>query len=133
MGKELPISIQDASEAMVDMARQGASVGDIKKEFPPIARAAASAGEDLTSVATTVQQSMNNWGGGMKTATKNSATMAIVANKSSASIGDMQQVFANVGTAAKNMGFSLKDVSVATGVMTNAGIPAAQASNDLNH
>src|SRR5699024_3947350 len=63
----------------------------------------------------------------------NSATMAIVANKSSASIGDMQQVFANVGTAAKNMGFSLKDVSVATGVMTNAGIPAAQASNDLNH
>ena len=133
MGKELPISIQDASEAMVEMARQGASVGDIKKEFPPIARAAASAGEDLTSVATTVQQSMNIWGGGMKTATKNSATMAIVANKSSASIGDMQQVFANVGTAAKNMGFSLKDVSVATGVMTNAGIPAAQASNDLNH
>ena len=133
MGKELPISIQDASEAMVEMARQGASVGDIKKEFPPIARAAASAGEDLTSVATTVQQSMNIWGGGMKKATINSATMAIVANKSSASIGDMKQVFANVGTAAKNMGFSLKDVSVAAGIMSNAGIPAAQASMDLNH
>lgn len=133
MGKELPISIQDASQAMVEMARQGASVGDIKKEFPPIARAAASAGEDLTSVATTVQQSMNIWGGGMKKATINSATMAIVANKSSASIGDMKQVFANVGTAAKNMGFSLKDVSVAAGIMSNAGIPAAQASMDLNH
>lgn len=133
LGKELPISAQDAGNAMVEMARNGASVGELKKEFPSIARAAAVAGEDLSATATTVQQSMNIWGGGAANAAKNSAMLAIVANKSNAEIGDMQQVFANVGTAAKNMGFSLKDVAIASGVMTNAGIPAAQASMDLNH
>lgn len=133
LGKELPISTQEAANAMVEMARQGATVGDIKKEFPPIARAAASAGEDLTGVATTVQSAMNIWGGGMKKAAIDSATMAIVANKSSASIGDMQQVFANMGPAAKNLGFSLKDVSVAAGIMSNTSLGAAQGSMDLNH
>lgn len=133
LGKTLPISAEDAGNAMIEMARNGASIKDLKKEFPSIAKAAAVSGEDLSATATTVQQAMNIWGGGAKNAAKDSATLAIVANKSNAEIGDMQQVFANVGTTAKNMGYSLKDVAIAAGVMTNAGIPAAQASMDLNH
>lgn len=133
LGKTLPISAEDAGNAMIAMARNGASIKDLKTEFPAIAKAAAVAGEDLSATATTVQQAMNIWGGGAKNAAKYSATLAIVANKSNAEIGDMQQVFANVGTTAKNMGYSLKDVAIAAGVMTNAGIPAAQASMDLNH
>lgn len=133
LGKTLPISAEDAGNAMVEMARNGASIKDLKKEFPSIAKAAAVSGEDLSATATTVQQAMNIWGGGAKNAAKDSATLAIIANKSNAEIGDMQQVFANVGTTAKNMGYSLKDVAIAAGVMTNAGIPAAQASMDLNH
>lgn len=133
LGKTLPVSADDAAKAMVEMARNGASVGELKKEFPAIAKAAAVSGADMTDTATTVQQAMNIWGGGAKNAAKYSATLAIVANKSNAEIGDMGQVFANVGTSAKNMGFSLKDVGVAAGLMTNAGIPAAQASMDLNH
>lgn len=133
LGKTLPVSADDAAKAMVEMARNGASVGELKKEFPAIAKAAAVSGADMSDTATTVQQAMNIWGGGAKNAAKYSATLAIVANKSNAEIGDMGQVFANVGTSAKNMGFSLKDVGVAAGLMTNAGIPAAQASMDLNH
>lgn len=133
LGKTLPVSADDAAQAMVEMARNGASVGELKKEFPAIAKAAAVSGEDMTATATTVQQAMNIWGGGAKNAAKDSATLAVVANRSNATIGDMGQVFANVGTTAKNMGFSLKDVGIAAGLMTNAGIPAAQASQDLNH
>lgn len=133
LGKTLPVSADDAAQAMVEMARNGASVGELKKEFPAIAKAAAVSGADMSDTATTVQQAMNIWGGGAKNAAKYSATLAIVANKSNAEIGDMGQVFANVGTSAKNMGFSLKDVGIAAGLMTNAGIPAAQASMDLNH
>lgn len=133
LGKTLPVSADDAAQVMVEMARNGASVGELKKEFPAIAKAAAVSGEDMTATATTVQQAMNIWGGGAKNAAKDSATLAVVANRSNATIGDMGQVFANVGTTAKNMGFSLKDVGIAAGLMTNAGIPAAQASQDLNH
>lgn len=133
LGKSLPVSADDAAQAMVEMARNGASVGELKKEFPAIAKAAAVSGEDMSSTATTVQQAMNIWGGGAKNAAKDSATLAIVANKSNASIGDMGQVFANVGTTAKNMGYGIKTVGTAAGILTNAGVPAAQASMDLNH
>ncbi|MCB7463381.1 phage tail tape measure protein [Lactiplantibacillus argentoratensis] len=133
LGQTLPISAQDAADAMVEMAKNGASVKDIKDAFPPIARAAAATGEDLSSTASVVQQSMNLWGGGVKNATKYSALLTVTANKSNVQISDMQQVLANVGGTATNMGMSLKDVASAAGILTNSGIPAAQASQDLNH
>ncbi|MBF7112588.1 phage tail tape measure protein [Pediococcus pentosaceus] len=133
LGSTLPISAQDAAAAMTEMARNGASVKDLKNDFPPIAEAAASAGEDLSSTATVVQQAMNLWGGGMKNATKYSAILTETANKSNATIGDMQQVLADVGGTATNMGMSLSDVATAAGIMTNSGIPAAQSAQELNH
>ena len=47
LGAELPLSAQDAADAMVAMARDGASIGTIKKEFPAIAQASTMAGADL--------------------------------------------------------------------------------------
>ncbi|UQS82609.1 phage tail tape measure protein [Bombilactobacillus folatiphilus] len=133
LGQTLPISAQEAADAMIEMAKNGASVKDLKDDFPPIAKAAAATGEDLSSTASVVQQSMNLWGGGMKNATMYSAILAETANKSNATIGDMQQVLADVGGTAVNMGMDLKTLSTAVGILTNSGIPAAQASMDLNH
>lgn len=132
LGTKLPVSAQDVSDAMLEMARNGASINDLKNEFPKIAEAAAVAGEDMSNVATTVQQAMNIWGGGTKNAAKDSAVLALNANKSSASVSDMGQVFANVGNSAKNLGLSVVDVSTATGIMANSGLQAAQGSQDLN-
>lgn len=55
MGAVLPISAQDAADAMVAMARDGASIGTIKKEFPAIAEAATAAGANLQTTASVVQ------------------------------------------------------------------------------
>lgn len=62
MGAELPLSAQDSADAMVAMARDGASISDIKKEFPSIAQAATAAGSDLQQTAGVVQNAMNIWG-----------------------------------------------------------------------
>ena len=133
LGKTLPISAEDAGNAMVEMARNGASVGDLKKEFPAIAKAAALTGDDLSATATTVQNAMNIWGGGAKNAAKDSAILALNANKSKVGVADMGQVFANVGSTAKTLGFSVADVATATGIMANSGLDAAQGSMDLSH
>lgn len=133
LGQTLPISAQDAADAMVAMARNGASVKDLKDDFPPIAKAAAATAEDLSSTATVVQQAMNLWGGGMKNATMYSAILAETANKSNATIGDMQQVLADVGNTAVNMHMDLRTLATSIGILTNSGIPAAQAAMDLNH
>lgn len=133
LGKTLPISAEDAGNAMVEMARNGASVSDLKKEFPSIAQAAAVAGADLAGTATTVQQAMNIWGGGAKNAAKDSAILALNANMSNAEVEDMGQAFANVGSTAATLGIGIKDTSTAIGLMSNAGLGAAQGSQDLAH
>ncbi|WP_204122728.1 phage tail tape measure protein [Lacticaseibacillus mingshuiensis] len=133
LGKTLPISAEDAGNAMVEMARNGASVSDLKKEFPAIAKASAVAGADLAGTATTVQQAMNIWGGGAANAAKDSAILAKNANMSNAEVEDMGQAFANVGSTAATLGIGIKDTSTAIGLMSNAGLGAAQGSQDLAH
>lgn len=133
LGKTLPISAEDAGNAMVEMARNGASIKDLKTEFPAIAKASAVAGADLAGTATTVQQAMNIWGGGAKNAAKDSAILALNANMSNAEVEDMGQAFANVGSTAATLGIGIKDTSTAIGLMSNSGLGAAQGSQDLAH
>lgn len=133
MGAVLPISAQDAADAMVAMARDGASLETIKKEFPAIAEAATAAGADLQTTASVVQQSMNIWGDSLESPQQAAAILTETANLSNASIEDMQQALATIGGTASNAGISMTDTSEAIGLLTNKGFSAAQASLDLNH
>lgn len=133
MGAELPISAQDASNAMVAMARDGASIGTIKKEFPAIAQAATAAGADLQTTASVVQQSMNIWGKSLKSPQQAAGILVQVANQSNASIESMQQALADVGPTASAAGYSMQDTANAIGLLTNTGMSAAQAADNLNH
>ena len=133
MGADLPISAQNASDAMVEMARNGASVGQIKEQFPAIAQAATAAGSNLQATAGVVQQAMNIWGNSLKSPSQAAEILVQTANMSNASIEDMQQALATIGGTAKLAGMSLADTSEAIGLLTNKGFSAAQASDDLNH
>lgn len=133
MGKDLPLSAQDAANAMVAMARDGASIGTIKKEFPAIAKAATAAGADLETTASVVQQSMNIWGDSLKSPEQAAGILVSTANMSNASIESMQQALATMGPTATMTGMDMQTVATAIGLLTNKGFSAAQASDDLNH
>ncbi|CAH1856722.1 phage tail tape measure protein [Convivina praedatoris] len=133
MGADLPLSAQNAADAMVAMARDGASIDTIKQEFPAIAQAATAAGADLQTTASVVQQSMNIWGKSLDVPNQAAAILTQTANLSNASIEDMQQALATIGGTASNAGVSMQDTSIAIGLLTNRGFSAAQASQDLNH
>ncbi|MDV8951212.1 phage tail tape measure protein [Leuconostoc falkenbergense] len=133
MGADLPLSAKDAADAMVAMARDGASISSIKKEFPAIAEAATAAGADLQTTASVVQQSMNIWGDSIKSPQRAAAVLTQTANLSNASIEDMQQALATIGGTASNAGIDMQTTSTAIGLLTNKGFSAAQASQDLNH
>ena len=132
MGAVLPISAQDAADAMVAMARDGASIGTIKKEFPAIAEAATAAGANLQTTASVVQQAMNIWGDSLKSPQQAAAILTQTANLSNASIEDMQQALATIGSVAKLAGMDMSTTSEAIGLLTNRGFSAAQASEDLS-
>ena len=133
MGAVLPISAQDAADAMVEMARNGASLDDIKKQFPAIAEAATAAGANLQTTAGVVQQAMNIWGDSLKSPQQAAAILVQTANASNASIEDMQQALATIGSTAKMAGMDMGTTAEAIGLLTNRGFSAAQASDDLNH
>jgi TP901 family phage tail tape measure protein len=133
MGAVLPISAQDAANAMVEMARNGASLDEIKKEFPAIAEASTAAGSDLSSTAGVVQQAMNIWSDSLKSPQQAAAILVQTANASNASIEDMQQALATIGSTAKMAGMDMGTTAEAIGLLTNRGFSAAQASDDLNH
>lgn len=130
MGADLPLSAKQCSDAMVGMAKNGASISDIKKEFPAIAKASTAAGSDISATADAVMQSMNIWGGD---ASKNAAILVQTANQSNASVDSMGQAFSNVGSTAKMLHMPLSTTAEAIGLLTNHGKSSAQASQDLNH
>lgn len=132
MGADLPLSAKDAADAMVAMARDGASIGTIKAEFPAIAQAATAAGSDLQQTASIVQQSMNLWGSSLQSPARAAAILTQTANASNATVEDMQQVLADVGGTAQSVGYSMQDVATSVGLLTNRGIPAAQAAQNMN-
>ncbi len=133
MGADLPLDAQQCADAMVEMARNGASVGQIKEQFPPIAQAATAAGADVKATAGTVQEAMNIWGNSLKSPQQAAAILVQTANASNASIEDMGQALATIGGTASNAHISMQNVSEAIGLLTNKGFSAAQASLDLNH
>lgn len=133
MGKDLPLSAQDAADAMIVMAQNGASLETIKKIFPAIAQAATASGADLVTTAGVVQQAMNVWGDSIGSAEQAAAVLTQTANVSNASVESMEQALSNVASSSRLMGVDMKDASTAIGLITNTGMSAAQASQDLNH
>src|SRR5699024_10810183 len=133
MGVDLPLSAQDSADAMIEMARNGAGVKDIKEQFPAIAQAATAAGADSKATAGVVQESMNIWGKSLESPQQAAAILVQTANASNASIEDMQQALATIGGTATNANMSMQVMSEAIGLLTNRGFSAAQASIDLNH
>lgn len=133
MGADLPLSAQDCADAMIEMARNGASIKDIKAQFPAIAQAATAAGADIKATAGVVQEAMNIWGKSLESPQQAAAILVQTANASNASVEDMQQALATIGSSAGQAGMSLQVTSEAIGLLTNKGFSAAQASMDLNH
>ena len=133
MGADLPLSAKDCADAMIEMARNGASIGDIKKQFPAIAQAATAAGADIKATAGVVQESMNIWGKSLDSPQQAAAILVQTANASNASIEDMQQALATIGGPAGQAHMSMQVVSESIGLLTNKGFSAAQASMDLGH
>ncbi|MCZ9641999.1 MULTISPECIES: phage tail tape measure protein [Lactobacillus] len=132
MGADLPLSAQDAADAMIEMARNGASLDDLKQQFPAIAKAATAAGSDLQQTAGVVQLAMNVWGNSLKSPAQAAEILVQTANLSNASVEEMRQAIADVGSTAKLCGYDMQTTSTAIGLLTNSGLPAAQAAQDLN-
>ena len=122
MGADLPLSAQDCADAMIEMARNGASIKDIKNQFPAIAQASTAAGADIKATAGVVQEAMNIWGKSLESPQQAAAILVQTANASNASVEDMQQALATIGGSAGQAGMSLQVTSEAIGLLDRKSV-----------
>lgn len=132
MGKDTAFSAQDASGAMLELAKGGLSAADIKAgALKTTMTLAAAGGLEMASAAEYVTQSMNTFGIAAKNADQVAVALAGGANASTASVESLGMALSQVGPGATNAGMSLQETVAALAAFDNNGIKGSDAGTSL--
>lgn len=131
LGASTQFSASQAAEAMSYLGMAGWKTDQIISGMPGLLDLAAASGEDLASVADIVSDDLTAFGMSADQASHMADVMAATSTNANTNVAMMGETFKYVGSLAGALGYSLEDVSVATGIMANAGIKGEQAGTSL--
>jgi len=132
MGADTAFSAQDASNAMLELAKGGMSAADIKAgALKDTLTLAAAGGLDMGSAATYMTQSLNTFGLKANQGAQVAAALAGGANASTASVESLGMALSQVGPGAANAGMSIQETVAALAAFDNAGIKGSDAGTSL--
>lgn len=89
------------------------------------------AGIDLATTSDIVTDSLTAFGLGAEESTHFADVLATTITKSNTNVEMLGEAFKYVGPMANSLGYSIEDVSMALGIMANAGVKGEQAGNAL--
>ena len=132
MGADTVFSANDASTAMLELARGGMKAATIQGGALEGTMTLAAAGElgmaDAANVAVKAMGQFNLRGKDMQSV---AAALAGGANASSASVSDMAQALAQGGLAANSVGFSVQETTGILAAFSRAGLEGSDAGTSL--
>lgn len=131
LGATTAFSASEAGEAFTFMAQAGWSTGEMIKGIKPILDLAAADGLDLATTSDIVTDALTAFGLSASDAGTFADTLATAAAASNTNVAMMGETFKYVGPVAGALGYDIKDISVAVGLMANAGIKGSQAGTAL--
>lgn len=132
MGADTSFSANEASEAMLELAKGGLSAADIQGgALAGTLTLAAAGGTDLATASTIASNALNVFGLKGKDMAAVSAALAGGANASSASVESLGEALGQVGPGAKNAGLSLQETIGALSAFDAAGIKGSDAGTSL--
>ena len=131
MGIKTKFSATEAGEAMYYMAQAGWSASEIISGIEGVMDLAAASGENLASVSDIVTDALTAFGLSASDSAHFADVLAQAAAASNTDVAKLGQTFKYVAPIAGTLGYSIEDVSVAAGLMANAGIKASQAGTSL--
>lgn len=131
LGASTQFSASQAAEAMSYLGMAGWKTDQIISGMPGLLYLAAASGEDLASVADIVSDDLTAFGMSADQASHMADVMAATSTNANTNVAMMGETFKYVGSLAGALGYSLEDVSVATGIMANADIKGEQAGTSL--
>lgn len=131
MGRTTAFSASEASDAMSYMAMAGWKTQDMMDGLSGIMDLAAASGEDLASTSDIVTDALTAFGLQAKDSTMFADILAAASSNANTTVGGLGESFKYVASTAGALGYSAQDVSVALGLMANAGVKGSQAGTTL--
>ena len=127
MGRTTAFSASEAAEAMKYMAMAGWKEQDIVNGISGVMNLAAASGESLGSVSDIVTDAMTAFKMSADESEHFADVLAAVSSSANTNVEMMGQSFKQSAALAGTMGYSIEDVSLALGLMANAGIKGETA------
>lgn len=133
MGATTSFSASESAEAMKYMAMAGWKTADMTEGIAGIMNLAAAAGEDLGTTSDIVTDGLTAFGMSAKESGRFADVMAAASTNASTNVTMLGESFKYCAATAGAMGYNIEDISVALGVMANAGIKGSTAGTTLKN
>lgn len=133
MGATTAFSASESAEAMKYMAMAGWKTADMVDGIAGIMNLAAAAGEDLGTTSDIVTDGLTAFGMAAKESGRFADVMAAASTNANTNVTLMGESFKYCAATAGAMGYSIEDISVAIGIMANAGIKGSTAGTTLKN
>lgn len=133
MGATTAFSASESAEAMKYMAMAGWKTTDMMDGIAGIMNLAAASGEDLAATSDIVTDGLTAFGMSAKESGRFADVMAAASTNANTNVSLMGESFKYCAATAGAMGYSIEDISVAIGVMANAGIKGSTAGTTLKN
>jgi len=131
LGRDLPVSATDAAQGMVELGKAGFDANEILAAGPGVARLSVAAHISIGKAAEITTGAIRGFGLAASDTNMVLDIMTATANASSVDVTDMKETFKYAGSAAHAAGYSIQDLSIATGIMGNSMIKGSDAGTAL--
>lgn len=133
MGATTAFSASESAEAMKYMAMAGWKTADMTEGIAGIMNLAAASGEELATTSDIVTDGLTAFGMAAKESGRFADVMAATSSNANTNVALMGETFKYCASTAGAMGYSIEDISVAIGIMGNAGIKGSMAGTTLKN
>ena len=131
LGRTTKFSASEVASAYKYMGMAGWDAGQMLSGVEGILNLAAAAGEELGTTSDIVTDDLTAFGMAAEDAGRMADVLAAASTNSNTNVSLLGETFKYAGSVAGAFGYTLEDVSVAAGLMANAGIKGSQAGTAL--
>ena len=131
MGAKTMFSATESADALAYMAMAGWKTEEMLEGIEPVMNLAAASGSDLATVSDILTDDLTAFGLSAKDAGHFADVLAAASANANTNVELLGETFKYAAPVAGALGYSLEDISVAAGLMANAGIKASSAGTAL--
>lgn len=133
LGASTEFTAKESADAMTYMGMAGWDAQEMISGMNGVLQLASASGEDLAMTSDIVTDNLTAFGLTAADTARFSDVLAAAATESNTSVAIMGETFKSSASVAGALGYSIEDVSVAVGLMANAGVKGSIAGTALKN